>query len=127
MKYKQGGTIKWCPYCRAKTVNSVLLNGRVVRILGDKGVDPKLYERTLFCRICEKTWESCEIPAAFLQELLNHRSRLLRLEASISKVTAERDLLEHLSDSLLDLAIAQNQKDQSVLILTTDQSEVVRT
>jgi hypothetical protein len=104
MKRKQGGTRKWCPHCRAVTVNKGFRGITDMPLKGGQLLDPHVFSRSLVCRTCSKHWFSAELPLQFLEELIQHRKRLNEAKGLIEEISTKRDTLGWLSDNLALLA-----------------------
>ena len=112
---KDGGTKKWCPYCKRVTICSALpIKGQ--RFHKSEHTDIQFFRRKLECNTCYKTWFSAEVEEKFLGELTELRNNLSKVKSDtehyLNKSKKATEALENLSETLNTLTALKIYKDQ---------------
>ena len=102
----EGGTKKWCPFCKditvCKAVNPSQLGAKSgQRWQYEQHQDIKWFRRGLICQVCGHEWFSAEVEEKFLKELTELRDALGDIKLNAEKYLNES---EKASKSLSDLS-----------------------
>lgn len=122
MKVAQGGTKKWCPYCKKITICRAVNPSELGCRSGQRWrkiehTDINWFRRGLICTECDSDWLTAEIEEDFLDELIKLRDALKDVKQNAEQYIEDSEKasknLKNLSESLgvlkaLDIYKKQN-------------------
>lgn len=120
-RQSEGGTKKWCPYCRSITVCKAVNPSQLGAKSGQRWQytqhqDIRWFRRGLICQDCGHEWFSAEVEEKFLKELTELRDALGDIKQNAEKYLDESEnasnALKGLSSSLNVLKALKIYKEQ---------------
>jgi hypothetical protein len=80
-------SLRWCPECCRKTRNAPLPRlQEEADLIGPVALpgDPQGLRQRWYCVSCTSIWETIELPAAFVEQLLQHRDEVEHLKRQLA-------------------------------------------